>query len=329
MKLTYKYRIEPNQAQKIFLNDHFGCVRFLYNKLLNDALFSEVFGKKMHGTKFRHKSTFRKLQILKNELEWLNNVNQEILLNILFEFENTIKKYNRNFHRGKDCELHFRKKVDNKGSFVIFSDFHVNLETNRLIIPGFKEGIKIKFHRNFDNPVQNLTIIKNNIDQYYACFSIEQEIKEKPKVRKKETIGIDLGLSSLIITSNGDKIENKRYFKNDISKINFIKRKLKKYGGKKNLKLYRKAHKKIVNKRKDHLNKVSSKLISENQTIAIKDLNIIEMLKDKRLRGAILDASWGNLVLMLEYKANLNGVNLLKIGRFQASTKYVPIAAKL
>jgi len=322
VNITYKYRIYPTKMQIQKLEQHFGCVRFLYNYLLSEALFYEVEGKKITGKFYKHRSTYKLLQNLRSKFCWLKEVSEESLINTLFDLELTIQKHNRNFRKGDTTKLHFRKKSDGIGSFTLFSCFYI--QDNKLISEKFEEGIKIKLHREFSEEVENLKIVKNKNGEFYACFVVEKSKGKMKEVIAEETIGIDLGISSLMITSEGQKIDNKKFYEKEKSKIKFLKNKIEKRGkSKKLIKKYRALHRKITNQRKNYLQKITSKIISENQTIIIEDLGIVDLIKKDggKLRNLILDASWGNLVFMLEYKSYLYGNNFMKINRYQASTK--------
>ena len=124
-----------------------------------------------------------------------------------------------------------------------------------------------------------------------------------------------------MVTSNGIEFENPKYLRKTQSKLKFTQRKYSKHKGKRKKHRLAILHEKVANQRKDFLHKVSTQLIKSHDSIAIEDLNISGMVKNHCLAQSIADASWGTFVTMLEYKANWYGKNILKIGRFDPSSK--------
>ena len=143
----------------------------------------------------------------------------------------------------------------------------------------------------------------------------------KPKITEETTIGIDLGIKNFITTSNGKAFENPKFLKQSLLRLKYIHRKYSKYKGKRTKLRGVLLNEKITNQRKNFLHKVSSELIKNHDSIAIENLSVSNMIKNHCLARVISDAGWSMFVNMLEYKAEWYGVNILKIGRFEPSSK--------
>jgi len=314
----YKYRIYPNKEQKVFLAKHFGSTRFLYNWGLD--------AKTKHYTNTKKSISWielnNKIPELKKEYPWLNEINSQSLQMEMRNLDIAFK----NFFRNKKGFPKFKKKHDNHKSFQIPQ--HYKIEEGILYIPKLKEGIKIIQHRLYEGKEKTLTISKNPSGQYFAIILVEttDNIIEPKTVNEKTTIGIDLGIKDFLVTSNGEKISNPKHLKKSEKKLKKAQRKYShKTKGSNNKNKSRikvaRTHQKITNQRKDFLHKLSSKIISENQTICIEDLAVSNMVKNHKLAKAISDVSWSEFVRQLNYKANWYGKTIISIGRFDPSTK--------
>lgn len=321
MLKAYKYRIYPNKEQSVLLNKHFGCVRYVYNKGLQ--------------TKIEHYQTTGKTlscfdlinNMLKQEKEnniWLKEVYSQSLQMSLRNLDNAFTR----FFRSKKGFPKFKSRHKNINSCQFPQHVKIDFNNKRIILPKIG-GVKTIFHRKFkDCNIKTVTVSKTHTNKYYVSVLIENEdiIPKKVKVNKKTTIGLDLGIKDFCITSNGEKTDNPKYLKNNLNKIKILQRQFsKKAKGGKNREKARiklaKKHEYVKNVRNDFLHKVSSKLISENQTIIIEDLNIQGMIKNHKLAQSISDVSWSKFIEYLKYKAEWYGKNILEIGRFDPSSK--------
>lgn len=318
---AYKYRLYPTKAQEELLLKHFGSVRYIYNWGLNyKTTYFKENGKSISYMQISGKDG--PLSKLKKENEWLKEVNSQSLVSALGNLDRAYS----NFFAHRSEFPRFKKK-HNKQSFQVPQHGWFDSKNNRLYIPKFKEGMYCKVHRKLPNGKQGtITISKNPSGRYFASVIIEIEdvIKEKPKPVKETTIGIDFGLKTFLTTSNNEKIYSPEFLKKNLVKLQKLYRKhSKKQKGSKNkekirIKLAR-LHEKISNQRLDFLHKLSSKLVRENQTICIEDLNIQAMSK---LWGRkINNLSFYSFTQMLLYKSVWCGKNLIKIGRFDPSSQ--------
>lgn len=311
MYKAFKYRLYPTNSQKELIHKHCGSVRFLYNLALECKQMAWS-GNRVNLTRY---DLQKQLVELKKELPWLKENNSQSLQSALINLDEAYKK----FFKGAGFPK-FKKK-SNGGSFAVPQN--VIVENDLLIIPKFKEGIKMSLHRPTNGIIKSATISVTPTGKYFVSIlcDTKEELPTKASIKESTTIGIDLGIKDFAITSEGEIFENPKYLRKAQSKLKYVQRKYSKYKGKRTKKKLAKLHENVVNKRKDFLHKVSTKLIRENQTIAIETLAVKNMVKNHNLAQAISDASWSTFVTMLEYKADWYGKNILRIGRFAPSSK--------
>jgi len=311
MHKAFKYRIFPSNAQKELIAKHIGSSRFVFNLALETKNAAYI-GNNHNYSAF---DLVKQLPGLKNELPWLKEVNSQSLQQSIQDMDIAFKK----FFKGAGFPK-FKKK-SNKGSFSIPQN--VIVENEHLIIPKFKEGIRITLHRPTQGIIKSATISVTPTDKYFVSIlcDTKEGIPTKVRIEESTTIGIDLGIKDFAITSEGEVFENPKYLRKAQSKLKYVQRKYSKHKGKRTKTKFTKLHEMIANKRKDFLHKVSTRLIRENQTIALETLAVKNMVKNHNLAQAISDASWSTFVSMLEYKADWYGKNILRIGRFSPSSK--------
>jgi putative transposase len=309
---AHKYRISPTNSQKELIHKHIGSVRFIYNLALETKTTAYLSNK----TILSRYDLQKQVVDLKKECVWLKEVNSQSLQVALLNLDAAYSK----FFKGAGFPK-FKKKL-NGGSFSIPQNVLV-VDDNKLVIPKFKEGIDIVLHREIRGTIKSATISVTATGKYFVSILIDTntEIPIKAPITESTTIGIDLGIKNFAITSDGKVFENPKNLRKAQSKLKYLQRKYSKNKGKRTKQRLALLHEKVVNKRKDFLHKVSTKLIRENQTIAIEDLAVKNMMKNHNLAQVISDVSWSTFVTMLEYKADWYGKNILRIGRFAPSSK--------
>ena len=312
---TYKFRIYPTAKQEILLAKHFGCTRWVYNYFLNER--KEQYQKSKKSSNY-YAQAKTLTEIKKNEEnQWLKEVNSQTLQFVLRSLDTAFL----NFFRGNTQFPKFKSKK-HKNTFTI-PQFGT-IEEGRINIPKFKDGIKVKLHREVRGKIGKMTITKTPTGKYYVSIFTEQVIEELPKSNKQ--VGIDLGLKDFAITSDGKKFKNNRYTKKYAKQLKkaqqHLSRKQKGSNGFEKQKLkVAKIHEKIASCRLDTLHKVSKKLVLEYDVIVCEDLNVKGMIKNHKLSKHIVDASWGNFITLLQYKCNWYGKELIKVNRFYPSSK--------
>jgi putative transposase len=312
---AYKFKIEPTNDQKILLDKHFGCSRYIYNTLLRE--------KQEHYLENGKTLNYNKCASLivnwkkKEETKWLKEVNSQSLQQAAKNLETSYG----NFFRTKKGFPKFKKK-DGKNSFNIPQ--HIKLEKNKIFIPKFKDGIKIKLHRQIKGNIKSATFSKTSTGKYFVSILSEEKIKAKPKTNKE--IGLDLGIKDFAILSNGKKYSNPKYLNKYQDKLKKAQKDLsrKKKGSNRynNQKLkIAKIYEKIANSRLDFQHKLSTKLIEKYDFISIESLKVKNMIKNHNLAKAISDCSWSQFVSMLEYKCDWYRKTLVKIDQWYPSSK--------
>jgi putative transposase len=319
---AYKYRLYPTEEQKVLLAKHFGCSRFIYNYALDKKV-------KAYQTTKESISRFtiqKDLPALKKseETSWLKEVNSQSLQASL---ENLDKAFTK-FFRDKKGFPKFKSKHDNRQSFSAPQNGIVDFETNTISLPKFKKPIKCKLHRKFEGSSKTVTISKTPTGKYFVSVLVEVN-KELPKLKpidENKAIGIDLGIKTFAVLSDGEEIQNPKHLKVALKRLKKQQRRVsKKVKGsnnrKKSVKKLAILHEKVSNKRNDFLHKVTAKLVLEHDTLCLETLKACNMIKNHKLAQALSDISIGRFNEILEYKAKWNGVNILKIGQFEPSSK--------
>lgn len=313
-KKAYKYRFYPTDEQADLLAQTFGCVRYVYNSVLRWRT-DEYYQNK---SKIGYIQANAKLTSIKKELDWLNDVSSVPLQQVLRHQQTAFS----NFFAGRTKYPTFKKKCHKQSAEFTYRAF--SYKDGQLFMAKSKEPLNIKWSRGIPSTPSTITISKDFAGRYFVSCLCEFEPTIKPVVNK--TIGIDVGITDIVITSDGEKSNNPRYTAKYAKKLAKAQRKLakKKLGGKNRLKAKVKVarvHAKISDCRADFLHKQSSKLINENQVICVETLRIKNMVKNHCLAKHIADASWGELTRQLEYKALWYGRTFVAIDQWFPSSK--------
>lgn len=319
---AYKYRLYPNEEQKVLIAKHLGSCRFIYNY----ALDKKVRAYQTDKTNLSRFDIQADLPNMKKSEEycWLKEVNSLSLQASLANLDSAYTKFFRE-HKGFP---RFKSKKDSKQSFSIPQNTRVDFENGRIFIPKFKGGIKTKFHRTFEGIVKSSTISRTATGKYFVSILVEvnePDVPMKP-ICENKTVGIDLGIKTFAVLSDGTEIPNPKHLKQSLDKVKKLQRSLshKNKGSKNRDKARRKlalAHEQVTNRRNDFLHKVTSYLVNNYDTICLEDLNVKGMVKNHHLAQALDDIAIGTFNTLLEYKAKERGVNILRIGRFEPSSK--------
>ena len=312
---TFKYRIYPTKEQEVLFAKHFGCKRFVYNYFLN--LRKEEYLNNQNSLNYY--DTARILTDLKQKEEtvWLKEVNSQSIQSALRDLD---VAYNR-FFKGLGGYPVFKGKFGRQ-SFKIPQ--FVEYANGILWIPKFKTPIKVKEDRPLTGKILFAVVSKSKTNKYFVAITVETEYK--PYKQNKKTIGVDLGIKTLAVCSDGKQFENIKITKTFEKKLAFEQRQLsKKIKGSSNRNKQRlkvaKIHETISNIRLNHIHLITTQLIRENQTICVEDLSVENMIKNRCLAKSIADASWGEFLRQLKYKADWNSRAVLQVGRFFPSSK--------
>lgn len=318
MLKAYKYRIYPNKEQQIFFAKTFGCVRFIYNKMLADRI--------QNYKEHRENPSIKLIQPTpaqyKAEFEWLREVDSLALANA----QQDLQAAYRHFFREPSIGFpKFKSKHTNRYSYKTNNQKGtVAIENRYLKLPKLKSLIRIKLHRPFSGVIKSVTISKTPTNKYYASILVEENEQLFPKL--DTCVGIDVGLKEFAILSNGQRYENPKWFRQAEKRLRFLQKALsRKKRGSANYEKARlkvaKLHEKIANMRKDFLHKVSHKTTNENQVIVMEDLRVKNMLKNRKLSKAISEVSWSQFRTLIEYKAVWKGRDVIIAPSHYASSQ--------
>ncbi len=316
---AYKYRLYPNKTQCKYLNEVFGSVRFVWNQLV--ANFNS-YSKSGPNRPMSEK-------ILKDnpDYNWLNKISSVVLQQKRMDFDEAKNQFFSKDRKVKLGRMKFKKRGVSNDSFRItgqqFTRNQIDLDSGKIKLPKMTP-VKMVVDKKFTGTVRNVTVSKNKANQYFVSVLVDELIELKERTGR--SIGIDLGLAHLITLSNGMKIENPRWFRENQSKLKRGQRKLsRKTKGsngydKQRLKVA-KLHLKVANQRKWVYQNLSTWLIENYDTICMEDLNVKGMVKNRKLAKSISDAAWSSLVSMISYKSVWYGRTFVKVDRFYVSSK--------
>jgi len=252
------------------------------------------------------------------EYSWLNEVNSQTLQAVLRDLDRAYK----NFFEGRASFPRFKSKKTNRFSFRVPQ--FVKLEDNRLYFPKFKDGIKVKVHREIIGTIKNATIKLNPSGKYYVSLiaQYDNQIPAKPKVEHSSATGVDLGIKTYATLSDGTKIFYPLYLEKNLVKLKDLQSKFSKSKSKRVRLEIAKLYEKIANQRLDFIHKLTKELVTNFKSIAIEDLDIKDMLKGHpSLARRISDCSWYTFRQQLTYKAEQYGCNLIVIPKYYPSSK--------
>lgn len=318
MQKAYRYRFYPTTEQESLLRRTMGCVRLVYNKAL-DARTSGWY-ERSERIDFVQTSSMLTDWKKQEDLDFLNDVSSVPLQQGL----RNLQKAFTNFWAGRAKYPNFKKK--HSGGSAEFTKAAFRWRDGQVFLAKCIEALPIRWSRDLPEGCEpsTITIKLEASGRWFASLLVDTEIAQLPKSDKR--IGLDVGITSLIATSNGDKIANPKQFKQLRKKLRRIQKALsRKQKGSNNRHKARlqvaKVHAQITDARKDFLHKLTTQLVRENQTIVVEDLAIKNMVKNHKLALAISDASWGELIRQLAYKCEWYGRELIKIDRWFPSSK--------
>lgn len=318
---AYKYRLHPTKEQAEFFEKSFGCVRFVYNWALNQRI--EAYQK--DGTRISWVDSCKQLTELKKQekTKWLCEVANQSLQSSIRNMDSAFTR----FFREKKGFPKFKSKKHSKQSFQFVDKVRIDFETHRVKLPKIGE-VKFGKNREFVGKMGTCTVSKTPTGKYYISILVDdgKPMPEKTPIKADTSVGIDVGIKDFAVLSNGQVYSNPKFLEKDEKRLKVLQRRLsRKQKGSKRRERARlavaKQHEKIKNHRENFIHQVTSRIVRENQTVVIEDLNIEGMLKNHNLAKHIKSASWSEFFRQLQYKCDLYGKNLIRIGRFEPSSK--------
>ena len=317
---AYKVRLYPTIDQQVFFAKSFGCVRFIWNKMLSDKI--EHY-KETKTTLKNYPAQYKK------EFEWLQEVDSLALSKV----ERHLQKAYQSFFKNGTGFPKFKKKGQRDSYTTNNQKGTVAITNNTVKLPKIGH-IPAKFPNKINGLIKSATISRTPSGKYYVSLLVKTIATLLPKTHSN--IGIDLGLTDFIVLSDGTKVANPKFLsklQHKLARAQKILAKRRAVAEVANRKLsdsrnyqkqkfkVAKVYEQITNSRTDFLHKLSFNLIKNHDVIAIEDLNVKGMVKNHKLAKAISDSSWSTFTTMLAYKAEWYGKTLVKIDRWYPSSK--------
>ncbi|MEG4229379.1 RNA-guided endonuclease TnpB family protein [Microcoleus sp. N9_B2] len=319
MKKAFSYRFYPTPEQESLLRRTLGCVRLVYNKALHER--TQGWYERQERIGYSQTSSMLTQWKKQADLDFLNEVSCVPLQQGLRHLQTAFT----NFFEGQAKYPNFKKKRN--GGSAEFTKSAFKFKDGNIYLAKSLEPLDIRWSRQLPKGCEpsSVTVRLHPSGRWHIsiCFD-DPTIKPLPV--NENAIGIDLGVTSLIATSNGDKVANPKQFKKHYQRLKKAQKNLsRKQKGSKNREKARvkvaKIHLEISDSRQDFLQKLTTRLVRENQTIAVESLAVKNLVKNPKLALAISDSGWGELVRQLDYKCRWYGRNLVKIDRWFPSSK--------
>lgn len=326
---AYKFRLYPTEEQEIFFAKSFGCVRKVYNLMLDDRIKAYEESKNDSSKKMSFPTPAK----YKKEYPFLKEVDSLALANAQLNLDKAYK----NFFRDKSVGFpRFKSKKNPVQSYTTNNqNGTIALIDNKFIkLPKLKSLVRIKLHRPPKGIIKSATISHRPSGKYYISLLCREEIFALPKTNS--AIGIDLGITDFAILSDGQKVNNNKFTAKMEKKLKREQRKLSRralLAKNKGMNLFdaknyqkqkrtvARLHEKVMNQRTDFLNKLSTDIIKNHDIICIEDLNTKGMLRNHKLAKSISDVSWSSFVSKLQYKADWYGREIIKIDQWFPSSQ--------
>lgn len=313
---AYRYRFYPTPEQEKNLAQTFGCVRYVYNRSLRYR--QDAWYESQESVSYQKNSALLPEWKKESECIWLNDVSSVALQQSLRNLQTAYS----NFFKGRAKYPNFKKKDGQQSAKYTATAFKWDGE--KLSIAKQSDPLDIRWSRRFTGKPITVTVSKDTSGRYFVSLLVEEDIALLPVINA--TVGVDVGIKDVAVLSTGERTGNPRHTAKYAAKLaKYQKRLAKKQKGSNNrskakLKVAR-IHAKIADSRRDFTHKLTTTLIRENQVICVESLSVKNMVKNHTLAKAISDASWGELVRQLEYKAGWYGRTVVAIDRWFPSSK--------
>ena len=327
MLKAFKYCILPTEEQQTQLAQIFGCVRFVYNL----GLETKITAYKQYGKTLNCFDLINQVVDLKEEEEWLKECPSQALQMSLRNLDNAYTA----FFRGAGFPKFKSKR--GKQSFQLPQGVKVDFggadrRNGKVFLPKLK-WVNCVFSREFSGKIKTVTVSRVPSGKHFVSFLVDTEQPKpiKQPISRDTAVGIDLGVKVFATLSDGQVFANHKFLSQSLNRLRLEQRTLArrfKKGQKEQSKNWQKQklvvaklHETITNQRKDFLHKASTQIIKEYDTVCLENLNTSGLLQNRKLSRAIGEMGWAEFNTMLEYKAEWYGKNILRIGRFEPSSR--------
>jgi putative transposase len=317
---AYKFRLYPTNEQETVLANAFGQARWVYNRFLQER--EEHYERTGKGLNYNRTSAMLTKLKRAEGYEWLNESSAVVLQSALRDLEYAYQIF------FKKRAGHPKFKAKRGKQSIRFTNQVMKVigegKTKTWLRLSKVGDIRMVAHKAIEGRVLNATVSKTKTGRYFASIVVDVEI-ETPKPAGDE-IGIDLGLSSFLTTSHGEKIASPKYLRQAEKRIKRLNRQLsrRKKGSKNHEKarlLLARLHEKVASQRIGFLHQLSTCLARDNRLIGIEDLNVKGMQANHHLAKSIADSSWSEFFRQLIYKGVWFGCDVVQIDRFAPSSK--------
>ena len=315
MLTATKIRIYPNAVQADKLAKAFGCARWYWNNSLAETqkVYQET------GKGLGQYQLNARLPQLKSEIEWLGETHSQVLQSVSLHLSRAFV----NFFERRAKYPQFKSK--HRKQSIQYPQGVKIVDACKVYLPKIGH-VKAIVHRELAGSIKTVTVSKDPSGKYFASILCENLVAMPDISLNGKILGIDVGLTDLAVTSDGSKFANPKHVlkaqKNLAKKQQHLSRKAKGSNTRNKARLLvAKAHERVANTRQDYLHKLSTRLVNENQVIAVEDLHVKGMMKNHNLARAIGDAGWGSFTNMLKYKTARQGKGYIEVNRFFASSK--------
>ena len=318
--MGFKFRIYPNKTQQSLINRTLGCCRFVFNHFL--ALRRDEWTANHKSIGYGQTAALLTDMKKNEDFSWLKEADSMALQEAL---RNLDRAY-QNFFQHRSKYPRFKSKHNHSQSYRTRNQSNgIRIVGNKINLPKIGE-VKAKLSRTFEGRILNATVSRAASGKYFVSLCVELDKETLLQANAGGKIGIDVGLKEFCTDSNGNAVANPRALKHLTRKLIREQRRLsRKMPKSKNRNKARarvaRVHEHVANIRKDFLHKLSTRLVSENQVIAVENLKIKNMMRNHHLAKAIADVSWSEFFRQLEYKAELHGGKVLKVETFYPSSQ--------
>lgn len=319
MILAHSIRLDPNDKQETYFRRACGVARWAYNWGLAEWKRAYEAGEKPNGRALK-----KKLNIIRHtDFPWTGDVHRDCTARPFDDLQSAFRHFFRRVKAGeKSGYPKFKKKGRCKDSFYVATDM-ITFDDARVRIPRIG-WIKMREALRFEGKIMGVTVSRT-ANQWHIAIQVDVGVVNKERTADGQ-VGVDLGIKASVTLSTGEVVEGPKALRSNLKRLQRLSRrhsrKVKGSGNRsKSSMQLAKFHLRISNLRKDHLHKLSSRLVRENQAVGIEDLNVAGMVRNRSLARSVVDEGWGELRRQLTYKALTYGTEIVVADRWFPSSK--------